>query len=152
MSATAKFAASLIAAASGAVVPAVVPPETSFWSIVVLGIPLSVLAAALAGAAVRSLREPSQADAKIPMKVLGTVADGFVGGWAAMALLTIPFTQKHLGASVPPEVIGALCALLVQFVRANGKGYFDQAYATVLSLFGRKKSGPEAEPPAGGSA
>lgn len=148
MSATAKLGSMIIAAATGAAVPAVVPPETSVWSIVVLGIPLSVLAASLAGAAVRSLREPSAPDSRIPAKVLGTVADGFIGGWAAMFLISVPFTKRYLGESVPPEVIGALCALLVQFVRVNGKDYFDQFYSTVLGWFGRKKA---AEPPAGGS-
>jgi len=155
MSVAAKVAAMLVAAATGAAVPPTVkamapellPKEPSIWAVIVLGIPLSVLAAALAASTLRSLREPSEPDAQIPRKVVGIVADGFIGGWAAIFLLSVPKTRALLGP-VPPEVTGALCALLVQFVRVNGKVYFEQFYATVLGLFGRRK-GAAADPPGG---
>ena len=86
-----------VGAVTGAAVPAVVPPEVSIWSIIVLGIPLSVRAAALAGAAVRSLREPSTPDSRLPQKALAMLTDGFVGGWLAVLLVNVPFTKAYLG-------------------------------------------------------
>lgn len=117
--------------------------SASIWAIVVLGIPLGVLAASLAGSAARYLREASAPDKKIPAMAMDTVIDGFIGGWIAMFLLGLPYTSKHLGPVVRPEIVGALCALLVQFVRTHGKVYFDRLFDTVLGWFTRKRAAAE---------
>jgi hypothetical protein len=134
------------AAGVGAVMPKVtpIPHDQSIWLIAVLGIPLAVLASALAGAAVRHLSEPSQPDQAIPARVLGIVADGFIGGWVAMLLIGLPSTAGYIGPTIRPEVVGAVCALLVQFGRKNGKGYFDQVFAAGMSWFTRKRDGGDA--------
>lgn len=131
-------------AGAGAMAVTVAPHDMSVWAIAVLGIPLAVLASALAGAAVRHLSEPSQPDQAIPARVLGIVADGFIGGWVAMLLIGLPSTAGYIGQTIRPEVVGAVCALLVQFGRKNGKGYFDQVFAAGMSWFTRKRAGGDA--------
>lgn len=114
------------------------PAETSLWKVVVFGIPLSVLAASLAGRTARYLGEPSQPDAKIPATVFGIVADGFIGGWLAMVVVGLPATREHLG-SVAPEVVGALLALTVQYLRDNAPRWGEQLFQTVVSWWTRKR-------------
>lgn len=109
--------------------------SASIWAIVVLGIPLGVLAAALAASAIRHLRKPAAPDRRLVSEVISTIADGFIGGWMAMLLIGLPATREHIGQAVLPEVIGAACALLVQFVRDYGKGYWDRLYDALLSRF-----------------
>lgn len=136
-----KFTGAAAAAGAGAVAVKVAPHDLSMWSIAVLGIPLAVLAASLGGAAVRQLREPSQPDQKIPARVVGIVTDGFIGGWIAMLLIGLPATAGYIGVSLRPEVVGAVCALLVQFARDYGKSYFDQVFTAIVSWFTRKRAG-----------
>lgn len=139
----AKVSSGVVAAASGAAVASLAPPEPSMWAIVVLGIPLGVLAAALVGAAIRHLRAPAQPDRRMVTQAFGTVADGFIGGWLAMLLIGLPSTNSYVGDVLRPEVMGALCALLVQFLRDYGKGYFDRLYDALLSRFFGSRAGDE---------
>lgn len=132
------------AAGAGAMAVTVAPHDLSIWAIAVLGIPLAVLAASLGGAAMRHLREPRQPDQKIPARVLGIVTDGFIGGWFAMLLIGLPSTAGYIGTTLRPEVVGAVCALLVQFARENGKAYFDQVFTAVVSWFTRRRAGGDA--------
>jgi hypothetical protein len=56
--------------------------DPSPWSIRVMGVSLAVLAASIAAAAVRRMREPRAPDMKVPSLVMETVAEGFVvAGW-----------------------------------------------------------------------
>ncbi|MGH8083884.1 MAG: hypothetical protein ACREPV_01230 [Lysobacter sp.] len=135
------FASALFAGAALAGPP---PVPESIWKLLIVGIPLSVLAASLAGRTVRYLGEPAQPDTKIPAKVAGIIADGFIGGWLAMLVVGLPITQAHLG-SVLPEVLGALLALSVQWLRDNLSRYVDQAFQAVLSWWTRKRSPGPAE-------
>lgn len=130
-----KLLAATTAAGAGAAVVSASPAQPSIWTILVLGIPLGVLASALGGAAVRHLREPSSPDRRIAAQVIATVTDGFVGGWLAMFLLGVPVTAAYVGSVVRPEVIGALCALLVQFLRDHAKGYWDQIWGVIVEAF-----------------
>ena len=135
---------SMAAAGTGAVVAAAAAPlreEPGVWAIQVLGITLSVLMASLAGSALRHLREPASPDGKLVGKAIGTLADGFIGGWLAMLVVGLPATAAHLGSAIPAEVFGAICALLVQFLRDHAKGYFDRIFETFLSLFARSRAG-----------
>lgn len=124
-----------MAAGAGATVVTVTPPDASIWAILVLGIPLGVLAAALAGSAIRHVREPASPDRKLAAQALGTVADGFIGGWLAMLLIGLPTTAGYVGSVVRPEVVGAVCALLVQFLRDHAKGYWDQIWGVIVEAF-----------------
>lgn len=149
----AKTSGAVLAAGAGAAVVNVTPPDTSIWAIAVLGIPLGVLAAALGGSAVRHLREPAEPDFRLPVQAFATIADGFVGGWLAMALISIPFTAAYIGDVVRPEVIGALCALLTQFARDNAKGYWDQIWGVIVEAFRSwaiRRSGAPRPPSPGG--
>lgn len=138
---TAKLVGGVAAAGAGAAVATVAPPEPSLWAIVVLGIPLSVLAAAQFASAIRHLREPAAPDKRLAWHVVGSVTDGFIGGWLAMLLIGVPLTRGYLGDVVRPEVIGAICALLVQFLRDHAKGYFDRIFDTILGWLARKPAG-----------
>lgn len=138
---SAKIAGAVVAAGAGATVAKVAPAEPSIWTIMVLGIPLGVLAAAQVASAIRHLREPSAPDRRMVGEAIGSVADGFIGGWLAMFLLGVPLTRGYLGDVVRPEIIGAICALLVQFLRDNAKGYFDRFFEVVLGWLGRKPAG-----------
>lgn len=117
-----------ITAAAGAASPA----AATIWTIAVLGIPLGVLAAALAGSSISQLRRPAAPERRLAGAALATIADGFVGGWLAMLLLGIPATAVHIGDVVRPEVIGAVCALLVQFLRENALRYWEQIWGVVV--------------------
>lgn len=130
------------AVAVGASVVKVAPETPSVWTILILGIPLGVLIASMAASSLRHMRDPSQPDKKIAAQVLSMLFDGFAGGWLAMFIVSVPFTRGYVGDVVRPEVIGALCALTVQFLRDHGKSYLDEAFKTVLALFGRKRNAP----------
>ncbi|MFC3816551.1 hypothetical protein [Lysobacter sp. GCM10012299] len=125
------------------------------WNITVLGISLAVLATSLAAAAMRRMRHPREPDDKVAGRVLSTVIDGFFAGWVAMVLVVIPLKwfgldDRALGELIPPEVVGALCAIsLVPFLRRKAEGCFDRAFDALLgalvdvlkSWLGRKGSG-----------
>lgn len=122
--------------------PAAAVVEHASWlDVIVLGIPLGVLAAALAGSSARSLREQSQPDSAIPRRVLWTIVDGFIGGWGAMFLLGFSYTRPVF-ESVGPPVLGAFGGLLCDFVRNNGAEWARQGWQATLGRFSRNGGTP----------
>ena len=113
-----------------------------WWRVVVLGIPLGVLAAALVGASIRAFRDGTQPDRKLPHHALGVTFDGFIGGWFAMAVIGFSYTGAHV-KGISPEVLGGFGGLLVEFVRTNGTRWFEQFYAAILTRI--KKPSPTGE-------
>lgn len=120
--------------------------EASVWAITVLGIPLGVLAAALAGSSVSQLRQPAAPERRLAAAALATVTDGFVGGWFAMLLIGVPASAAYIGDAVRPEVVGAVCALLVQFGREHAHKYWEQLWGVIVdavrSWFVRRGTAP----------
>lgn len=143
--AASKVTGAAASAGAGAALAGAAAPSTSIWTILVLGIPLGVLVASLCGAAVRQIREHGQPDANIPRRAIAIVTDGFIGGWLAMLLVGIPLTRDYFG-NVEHAIVGALCALGLQFMRDKGPKLFDQAAQVVLGRFSR----PPGPPPQGG--
>lgn len=115
-------------------------PDPGIFSVLVMGIPLGVLVAALGGSSAQYLNKPRQPDSTVPREVRGTVIDGFIGGWLAMGLIGFTLTAPYL-LMIEPAVVGALCALLVQTIRVHGKGYFDRIFTAALGWFSRNRVG-----------
>lgn len=131
----------LATAATGAAAAAAgAAAEPSIFDVLVLGIPLGVLTAALGGSAAQYLHKPAQPDRNLPRELRGVLIDGFIGGWLAMFLVGFKWTAPYVHA-IAPAVVGALCALLVQFLREHGKSYFDEAFQVALGLFRRRQAG-----------
>lgn len=135
-----KAGAATFTGAAVAAVATAPTPAAGVFSIVVLGIPLGVLGAALAGAATRYLREPPQAEKDILPKLVGTLTDGLVGGWLAMLLIGLPSTAGYVGQVVRPEIVGALCALVMQYLRSNVAEWANQLVRNLLSWLGKRGS------------
>lgn len=123
--------------AEAASVPAT---PANWWAVLVLGIPLSVLAAALAGASARSLKEAAGPEQGIPKRAAGTIVDGFIGGWIAMFLIGFTSSAPYF-TNVAPEVIGAFGGLLTEYVRVNGSKWWDELRDAVISRIRRKTEG-----------
>jgi hypothetical protein len=108
---------------------------------VFLGIPAGVLAAAVLGATISHLPKDGQVETKIPARVLGIVSDTFIGGWLAVAILQFTPLESYGVHNIPAPAVGALCALLVQWGRANVAGLFERAFAAGLAAFNRRFGG-----------
>lgn len=131
----------MMGAATAAVAAPMVPPESSsWWDVVVLGIPLGVLAASLAGSSARSLRDASQPDATLPQRALWTLVDGFIGGWSAMLLVGFSLTREYFDG-IAPAILGAFGGLLTEFLRVNGPRWVEELWQTVLQWITRKRAG-----------
>jgi hypothetical protein len=132
----------ITASAAAKAFPALSPDSgpASIWDVLVLGIPVGVLAASLAGSSARSLREDAQPDRTLPRRALWTVIDGFIGGWVAMFLLTFSFTRAYF-EGVTPAVLGAFGGLLTEYIRTNGPRWGEQLWQTALTWISRKRAG-----------
>lgn len=137
-----KAATTAAAGAVAAAVAAPVTPEPSLGDLVVLGVPLIVLAAALVGAGIRYIGMPPTPESKIPARVVATAADALIGAWLAMLLLGLPSTASHIGTVVRPEVVGAVCALSVQYLRTRVAKWGDTLVTNVLSWLGKRGTPP----------
>lgn len=131
-------------AASAAAAATVLPPDPSIWAVTVMGVPLGVLGAALAGSSARTLRDGAADERKLPRRALETLIDGFIGGWLAMFLLSFTYTKPYF-SGVEPAILGALAGLLTEYFRTNAPQWAQQAWTTALALFSRKKN--EGNPP-----
>lgn len=101
----------------------------------VLGIPLGALAAALLGAGFSYLPRGAAPHDKVPLRVLGVIADAFIGGWVAVALVHVPYTASHIGAwDSAPVVFAGLLGFLMQAIRMKTAGYFERAFQTGLNV------------------
>jgi uncharacterized membrane protein YeaQ/YmgE (transglycosylase-associated protein family) len=130
------------AAAAGA---AVLPPDPSIWAVTVMGIPLGVLGASLAGSSARTLRDGAADDRRLPKRAVDTLIDGFIGGWVAIFLLSFTYTRTYF-SGVEPVILGALAGLLTEYLRTNAPRWAEQAWSTALALFSRKRA-PGDNPP-----
>lgn len=112
----------------------------SWWDVVVLGVPLYVLAAALVGSCARSFRDGSQPETTLPRRALLMLIDGIVGGWGAMFVLGFSSTRPFF-VGIEPAVLGGFGGLLTQLVRDNGTRWFEQLWQAVIALITRKRAG-----------
>lgn len=135
------FASAYVGAATAGTVSRVADTHAvGWWAAAVFGIPLSVLAAALVGASIRAFRDGVQPDRKIPHHALGVTFDGFIGGWFAMFVVGFSYTHPHV-KDIAPEILGGFGGLLTEFVRTNGKKWFEQFYSAALSRVKRQPTG-----------
>jgi len=125
-------------AAAAATASAMLPPDPSIWAVTVLGIPLGVLGASLAGSSARTLRDGAADERKLPKRATDTLIDGFIGGWVAIFLLSFTYTRTYF-SGVEPVILGALAGLLAEYLRTNAPRWAEQAWSTALALFSRKR-------------
>lgn len=134
MSAVASGAAKSAAAATVA---------TTGAASVILGIPAAVLCAAVVGSIISHLPRDGQPETKIPARVMAVVSDTFIGGWLAVAALQLTFLEPYGVHNIPAPAVGALCALLVQWLRTKIADYFERAFVVAMDAlklrFGGKK-------------
>ncbi len=134
-----------VTAAAGAVAAAVASPppaDPNLGDLVVLGVPVLVLAAAIVGAGIRYVGKPSKPECKVPRRMVATACDALIGAWLAMLLLGLPATAGHIGTTVRPEVVGAVCALSVQYLRTRVAEWGDTLVRNVLSWLGKRERTP----------
>lgn len=131
---TATALASQLAAASGAATGA---------TLLVLGIPLEALLAALIGAALSYVARPAVSHSKIPVRLLGIVSDALIGGWLFVILVKLTPLHRFGVGDIPIEAGAGLLALLWRVLRVWLPAKLDQAFDAVLAFWtqGRGQDG-----------
>lgn len=114
---------------------------SSAAAMLVLGIPLYALAAALLGASLAYVVRERVADEVIPVRLLGILADAFIGGWFAVALVKVTLLHRYGIDSIPLEALAGLIALFWRGLRLWIPTKADQAWEVFLGLWSRKKGG-----------
>lgn len=110
-------------------------------ALVVLGVPIMALAAAMVGAAISHIPRGGQPSRAIPKRIVGIVADAFIGGWLAVFLLKLKPLAEYGIHEVPLPVAAGLCALLVQLLRTKGVTYLDTVVQALVDVFKRRFGG-----------
>lgn len=110
-------------------------------ALLVLGIPLGALAAALIGAGFSFIARPREPDQYIPVRLLGILADALIGGWLAVALVRITPLHQYGIDGIPLEAIAGLLAIFWRGLRIWIPKKADQAFDAFLGLWTRKRDG-----------
>lgn len=131
---TAAALVSQAAAATGAATSA---------TLLVLGIPLEALLAALIGAALSYVARPAVSHSKVPMRLLGIVSDALIGGWLFVILVKLTPLHRFGLAEIPIEAGAGLLALLWRVLRVWLPAKLDQAFDALLAFWspGRDRDG-----------
>lgn len=131
---TAAALVSQVAAASGAATGA---------TLLVLGIPLEALLAALIGAALSYVARPAVSHSKIPIRLLGIVSDALIGGWLFVILVKLTPLHRFGVGDIPIEAGAGLLALLWRVLRVWLPAKLDRAFDAVLAFWtqGRGQDG-----------
>lgn len=125
---TAAALASQIAAASGVATGA---------TLLVLGIPLEALLAALIGAALSYVARPAVSHSKIPVRLLGIVSDALIGGWLFVIVVKLTPLHRFGVDNIPIEAGAGLLALLWRVLRVWLPAKLDRAFDAVLAFWMR---------------
>ncbi|MEI2453841.1 hypothetical protein [Lysobacter firmicutimachus] len=127
---TAAALTSQVAAASGAATGA---------TLLVLGIPLEALLAALIGAALSYVARPAVSHSKIPVRLLGIVSDALIGGWLFVIVVKLTPLHRFGVAEIPIEAGAGLLALLWRVLRVWLPAKLDRAFDAVLAFWTRDR-------------
>ncbi|MGO1000743.1 hypothetical protein [Lysobacter sp. CA196] len=119
---------SQVAAASGAATGA---------TLLVLGIPLEALLAALIGAALSYVARPPIAHTQIPVRLLGIVSDALIGGWLFVIIGRLTPLHRFGVDEIPVEAGAGLLALLWRVLRVWLPPKLDQATDAFLTFWTR---------------
>lgn len=120
--------ASQVAAASGAATGA---------TLLVLGIPLEALLAALTGAALSYVARPAVPHSKIPVRLLGIVSDALIGGWLFVIAAKLTPLHRFGVNDIPIEAGAGLLALLWRVLRVWLPAKLDRVFDAVLAFWTR---------------
>ncbi|MGO1073593.1 hypothetical protein [Lysobacter sp. CA199] len=123
---TAAALASQVAAASGAATGA---------TLLVLGIPLEALLAALIGAALSYVARPAVSHSKIPVRLLGIVSDALIGGWLFVIVVKLTPLHRFGVDDIPIEAGAGLLALLWRVLRVWLPAKLDRAFDALLAFW-----------------
>jgi TctA family transporter len=110
-------------------------------AMLVLGIPLGALIAALLGAGLAYVARGREPDEQIPARLLGILMDAFIGGWIAVALVRLIPLHRYGIDAIPLEAIAGLIALFWRGLRIWIPSKADQAFTAVLDTWFRGRSG-----------
>lgn len=117
---------SQLAAASGAATGA---------TLLVLGIPLEALLAALIGAALSYVARPPIAHTKIPVRLLGILSDALIGGWLFVILARLTPLHRFGVDEIPIAAGAGLLALLWRVLRVWLPERIDRVVDAVLAYW-----------------
>lgn len=104
-----------------------VPAATGAAGIVLLGVPLGVLVAALLGAILSFYFRKGLPEGRIFFVVWGVAAIAFAGAWLSMALPHVDlFGIGEMAGKVDASVRAGLCALAFQSIWNFGNRFFER--------------------------
>lgn len=110
-------------------------------AMLVLGIPLGALAAALIGAGFAFIARSREPDELIPARLLGILSDALIGGWLAVALIRITPLHRFGIDAIPVEAIAGLLAIFWRGLRMWIPIKADQAFTAFLAFWTRRDGG-----------
>lgn len=110
-------------------------------AMLVLGVPLGALIAALIGAGLAYVARGSEPDEAIPARILGILMDAFIGSWIAVALVRLTPLHRFGIDAIPLEAIAGLLALFWRGLRSWIPSKADQAFTAFLDFWSRGRSG-----------
>ncbi|WP_394539882.1 hypothetical protein PRJ39_04585 [Lysobacter enzymogenes] len=119
---------SQLAAATGAATSA---------TLLVLGIPLEALLAALVGAALSYVARPPVVHTQIPVRLLGIVSDALIGGWLFVIVAKLTPLHRFGVDDIPIEAGAGLLALLWRVLRVWLPARIDRAFDAFLAMWTR---------------
>lgn len=128
-------ASNVISASAGAA------GASSAAAMLVLGIPLGALAAALIGAGLSYVARPREPDQVIPARLLGILSDAMIGGWLAVALIHFTLLHRYGVDMIPVEAIAGLLAIFWRALRLWIPKKADQAFDAFLGFWTRRRGG-----------
>jgi hypothetical protein len=130
-----------MSASNIAAVAASAAGASSAAAMLVLGVPLGALIAALIGASLAYVARGREPDEVIPVRMLGILMDAFVGGWIAVALVRLTPLHRYGIDAIPLEAIAGLLALFWRGLRSWIPSKVDQAFGAFLDYWTRGRSG-----------
>jgi hypothetical protein len=110
-------------------------------AMLVLGVPLGALIAALLGAGLAYVARGREPDDQIPARLLGILMAAFNGGGIAVALVRLVPLHRYGIDAIPLEAIAGLLALFWRGLRVWIPSKADKAFDAFLDLWSRGRSG-----------
>jgi hypothetical protein len=129
-------ASNLAGAAVNAAASAASGATVGLATMMVLGIPMGALAAALIGGGLAYVAREREPDELIPARLLGILSDALIGGWFAVALVKLTVLHRFGIDAIPLEAIAGLLAIFWRQLRLWIPEKANEAFAAFLSWWG----------------
>lgn len=113
----------------------------AWYTLGFLGIGWTSLLAAIIGAAIMHLPRDGQPEKAVPSRLLGIMADAFLGGWLATVILVFTPAREYGLHLVPPPAVAGLCAVVIQWLRANLGRMVGEAWTAAIDIAKRRFGG-----------